>query len=191
MSDDDDTVAQDDDQDMGQDIVQMVTTALCAAARAHAPRGTTEVVITEAAVDGDTLVITLDGGCVVRYRPMAVRAAPPEHALRVHAAIHTDDDRMNLERVDVTTYFAEASDDQIAALIACGLGGDYAADDVARHVEDLDDDVALLFRYVELTKEGFEVYVNPDEALLYLARYHPRFVALAHDGTPLGFADRA
>lgn len=91
----------------------------------------------------------------------------------VTADIYSDDRVFDLRDVDVTAFFAQASDRQIFSLAQCGWGGDYPADAVAHYISNCNDTVADMFGYLERVggrknAPGFEVQVNREQALAYL-----------------------
>jgi len=86
----------------------------------------------------------------------------------IQAECHSDD-RLYEVVFDAKLWFDQASPQAIVDLIACGCRGDYPADDVAIFMADIDEDVAQMFRYLEILNGrvrdciGFECSVNPDD----------------------------
>lgn len=89
----------------------------------------------------------------------------------IRAEAHTDDFAATA-KFDATPFFREAALESIVALSDCGWGGDYPADEVARHCQSLDgyEDVAEVF---EATGNGvgFECHVHEPDALGWLKEH--------------------
>lgn len=92
----------------------------------------------------------------------------------VQAEAHADDRRLN-PKFDAARWFAQASDEDILRLEACGWGGDYPADAVAEHMADHDQGVRQLFEYNEIVQRtgakdvgGYECRVDPVSAMAWL-----------------------
>lgn len=91
---------------------------------------------------------------------------------------HTDDWALQA-RFDAEPYFAQATDDELATLAACGYGGDYPAHDVAHWFEDQDEDLRVLFAYLELRNRGagevvgFECHVDEERAGAWIQVHRP------------------
>lgn len=81
----------------------------------------------------------------------------------IKAECHSDDHTIEVS-FDAEPFLIQATNDQIKALIACGLGGDYGADRVAEFMKDYDKDVKKMFDYCDLADEGFECHITDTEA---------------------------
>lgn len=97
----------------------------------------------------------------------------------VPATCHSDD-YLHEVQFDAAPWFEQAGDEDILALAATGWGGDYPADEVARFMEDRDDDVAALFGYLARRPTlangdtvGFECHVEAEAALGWLQERRP------------------
>ena len=91
----------------------------------------------------------------------------------VTAECHSDD-RVFEVTFDASSFFDKASDEEIVALMECGWGGDYPADNVAESVEESNESIRELFSYVRRVKDmGFECHVNEEEAIAYLKIKRP------------------
>lgn len=92
--------------------------------------------------------------------------------LRVRANVISDDGN---ERVafDATPFFEAAHAEELAALVRSEFQASEAADNVARHMEERDEDLGAFFYYVRQHDVGYEVYVNKEEALAYLRARRP------------------
>ena len=94
------------------------------------------------------------------------------HLVPIKAECHDDSHHCEVD-FDARRWFQQASDDDIFRLAGCGWGGDYPADEVARFMEDHDEAVAEMFRYIERSKDGFECHVEEEDALRWLAKNRP------------------
>lgn len=87
------------------------------------------------------------------------------------AEAHSDDHASEVV-FDATPWFEQASDEEIAALRACGWGGDYPADNVAIFMADHNEELARMFAYVEAAHNvkdiGFECHVVEKDVILWL-----------------------
>jgi len=82
----------------------------------------------------------------------------------IQADAHSDDHVVEVQ-FDATPWFEQASEVQIADLIACGYGGDYPADAVAQYMADHHQGVKRLFDYLEVIEHvGFECHVSQGDA---------------------------
>lgn len=96
----------------------------------------------------------------------------------ITAETHSDDYAVEVD-FDATPYFKQASDEDLARLIECGFEGDYPADWVAENLADTNPEIAAMFTYLEARNKasrksiGFEVSVDPDEALAWLKQNRP------------------
>ena len=88
-------------------------------------------------------------------------------ATPVLAEMRSDDEHVRLD-TDVTAWLAEATDDQIVDLAACGFGGDYAADDVAYGLADEQQPVAAMLDHARSNDVGFEVHVDQQAATQWI-----------------------
>lgn len=101
---------------------------------------------------------------------------------KVTGTCHTDDWAIDLgcesgDGFDATPFFAYSSDQAIRELIACGFGGEQAADEVADLAETYDERVAAMFTYLGLPgKSGFECYVNEIQARAWLQSHRPHLL---------------
>ncbi len=106
----------------------------------------------------------------------------------IHAEAHSDDRIIEVE-FDAEPYFAQATDHQLRALIACGFGGDYAADRLAEGLADEVDGLADLFKYLELVNKpgrrretvGFECHADPAAAAAWIKANRPVLAHLLDD----------
>ncbi len=105
------------------------------------------------------------------------RAGPP-----VKGQVSSDDD-VRHATFDAAPWLAQASDQDIRALAACGWGGDYPADAVAEWSSRHSPDVHRLFCCLNdangireaggLDPIGFECHVDEGEALAWLKEHRP------------------
>ena len=93
----------------------------------------------------------------------------------IPAEVHSDDFVYETS-FDALPWFEQASDDEIVELAECEWGGDYPADDVARHFEDSDTDVAAVFNYAARTDNGFECHVEEEPAIKWLKANKPELL---------------
>jgi hypothetical protein len=104
----------------------------------------------------------------------------------VRAECHSDDYAWQVP-FDAAPWFAQATDGEILDLAACGWGGDYPADAVARFFEPLNAEIAGLFEYLwrqggRQVGPGFECRVEAAYAVRWVRRHRPhlfRYPALA------------
>ena len=94
----------------------------------------------------------------------------------IQAEVHSDD-WVFQAKFDATAFFAQASAKDIDELIACGWGGDYPADAVAKHFEGETgfEEIDALFDYCRRKDGvGFECNVTaPDQVVEYLKAQRP------------------
>jgi hypothetical protein len=89
----------------------------------------------------------------------------------IPAEVHRDDWHFSAS-FDALLWFQQASDDDIRALAECGWGGDYPADDVARHVSDTNADVERVLDNTTCEEGmGFECHVNETMARAWLKEH--------------------
>lgn len=100
--------------------------------------------------------------------------------MSVSATVHSDD-RTHEVVFDAEPYLAQASDSQIEALIECGWGGDYPADEVAEFFQEDNERIAALFEHLHSIRDrrshkdmcGFECYVDGEQALAWVTANRP------------------
>jgi hypothetical protein len=98
--------------------------------------------------------------------------------MQVRATIH-DDRYVETVTFDAAPYLAASDDEVIRKLAQIGWGGNDPADRVAYWMEDRDPNVARVLGYTHggtATSEpnGFEVDIDPGDALAWLSVYRPR-----------------
>ena len=91
------------------------------------------------------------------------------------------DDHVREAKFDATPWFEQASDEEVLALARCGWAADYPADAVAQYMAGKNEDVRLMFQYLELVAHmkdapGFECYVSPHAGELWLQAYRPHLL---------------
>lgn len=108
----------------------------------------------------------------------------------VLATVRTDDGLREAE-FDASGYFEVASDDDLRELHSIGFRGDYAADNVAWHFdgEGGDEGVTAVLDYdQEVARCGFEVVVDPESAMTWIATnraaLHASLTATEKDEAP-------
>lgn len=85
---------------------------------------------------------------------------------------------------DCVPWFLQASDEDILQLARCDFGGDEPADRVGMFMADTNEQVADVFKLLELLNSrgrdrvGFEVHVNADQAEAWLAVHRPAVAAI-------------
>jgi len=110
----------------------------------------------------------------------------------ITAECHSDD-RLVEVTFDATEWFELAKDKDITELAECSFGGDYASDGVAQHFADQNQDIADMFKHIEIMSKresmGFECYVKYDEAMTWIKENRPHLVeawkGYEHEGGPL------
>jgi hypothetical protein len=98
----------------------------------------------------------------------------------IRAEVHGDDFKVGT-KFDARVWFEQASELEIIELWQCGWGGDYAADAVARFLDNIDEAVSKVFRYIETgptmpysnDRVGFECHVDKDDALRWIKGHRP------------------
>ena len=121
----------------------------------------------------------------IRFDSAAKIAQPISAALlkpSVKAEAHSDD-RVFVVSFDAAPWFARAEDEEIEALHACGWHYDSAADVVALHFEDVNEDIRAMLAYTRATSGmrwavGFECSVNEEDADAWLKRHRPGLRAI-------------
>lgn len=111
----------------------------------------------------------------------------------INAEVHSDDRAIEVT-FDAEPYLAQASDADILALIDCGWGGDYPADDVARFFEDTNEEIHGMFHYLETIRGlrshkdvcGFECHVDEKQAMAWVKAHRPHLVTTAAERNPEG-----
>jgi hypothetical protein len=107
----------------------------------------------------------------------------------IPAECHSDDGVVTAA-FDATPWFEQASELEIFRLAECGWGGDYPADEVAYFMSLRSDDVARMFKYVEILSHlenapGFECRIERESALEWLrvnrAAIHAKWLARIHE----------
>jgi hypothetical protein len=93
----------------------------------------------------------------------------------VRAEVHSDD-HMHEVAFDAVEWFQQASDEEIIALAKIEWGGDYEADEVAKHFEDENEGIEALMSYCCRSQNavGFECSVGSEDALKWLKEHRPR-----------------
>ena len=98
--------------------------------------------------------------------------------MTVKAKMHSDDYVFECE-FDATSWFEQASNDEIVELANCDWGGDLPADRVAQFVEDSDPDVGACLDYCRRKNGiGFECYVDEESATLWIGKHRPEIINL-------------
>jgi hypothetical protein len=99
----------------------------------------------------------------------------------IPAQVHDDfwHKKVTFEALD---WFEQATDEDLAALIAIDFRGDYASDWVAEWTAEKNAEVEGVLDYARDTKTGFECVVSPDAAYVWLAHYRPHLVDPDFDG---------
>ncbi len=112
-------------------------------------------------------------------KPECGKTTEAESGPAIPAECHSDDGRYEAV-FDARPWFEQASDAEILALADVGWGGDYAADAVARFLEDQDADLDRVFDYLSRgptlangNPVGFECHVEPEPALRWLREHRP------------------
>jgi hypothetical protein len=88
---------------------------------------------------------------------------------------------VSVAHFDCTQWFEQAGDEELRALVECGFGGDYAADEVASFYEDKNPEVAAMFAVTGNTgagpkgdePNGFECQVDRREAVAWMRNHRP------------------
>lgn len=85
----------------------------------------------------------------------------------------TKDGQVEGVEFDATAWFETAEIVQIRDLINCNFGGDYPADAVANHFRGINDEITALLDECDDEGEGFEVHVEPIDAIAWIAAHRP------------------
>lgn len=97
----------------------------------------------------------------------------------IRAEVHDDEFRTSA-RFDATAWFEQASDTEILDLAKIDWRGDYAADAVAEFFEGHNigtpDTVDDVFKAVNVLDTGFEVSVEPDDAIRWVEKNRPHLM---------------
>jgi hypothetical protein len=114
----------------------------------------------------------------IRELPRGGACSPAPYAdggVRVAALVH-DDDHRNAVTFDAAPFFRSADPDVILAIAWHEWTGSYEADRVAEEAAQYDPRVEALF-IVKPEGVGFEVHVDPDDAIAFLTRNRPELAA--------------
>lgn len=131
----------------------------------------------QVAATSTSLALVLVGSLIRSWKPDAVApdGIPTSPALFVPATIRTDDGLREAD-FDAAGYFEQASDEELWELHSIGFRGDYQADAVAWHVQGepgFEDVTALLEYDQEVARCGFEVVVEAEAAMAWIAARRP------------------
>lgn len=94
----------------------------------------------------------------------------------ISAKAHSDDWKAKAD-FNAHLWFDQASDEEVIDLAENGWGGDYSADVVALFMEERSLVIESLFEYIQISKMGYEVEINPDEAAAWLEKHRPHLYA--------------
>ena len=110
----------------------------------------------------------------------------PRDLPRLNAIVRSDDFRVSAE-FDAAYTFERYTLEDLQALANINWGGDSEADDVAYDNESSDANVAEVLNYASIGKTGFECYIEPQDAIAWLARNRPEIARQLKDahGDPL------
>lgn len=101
--------------------------------------------------------------------------------VEVKAEAHTDDYVIQVD-FDAKGYLSFAQPEDLVKLALCGWGGDYPADEVARHeaLSFENEDMNILFGYLRLKRHGlgYECHVDEETAMTWLLEHRPEVAAL-------------
>ncbi len=70
---------------------------------------------------------------------------------------------------DAEPWFQQATYDQLIDLRKIGFAGNYAADYVAEYIAQTNPEVKAVYDYCNKNDVGFEVYIDDDEAEVWIA----------------------
>lgn len=118
------------------------------------------------------------GGGQVPPKPPKRRDDRPERPGKkfiIAAEVH-DDDWLHQVHFEALDWFEQATEEELKALIDCGFRGDYASDWVAEWTADHNTEVQAIMDWIQEEGSGFEVSVNEDDAMVWLAHYRPHMV---------------
>jgi len=91
----------------------------------------------------------------------------------IRAEVHSDDHKVEVS-FDATTWFEQASQDEIESVAGCGWQFDYPTDNIAIWYSDTNEEVQKLFFYLGIVQDqGFGCSVNPEDALAWLSSNRP------------------
>lgn len=91
----------------------------------------------------------------------------------IQAEVHSDDHVYGVD-FNATPWFDQASDEEIESLLNCDFGGDYPADEVARHFDGQNQEITILLDYCRRKDGiGFECHVDVDDVGKWLAENRP------------------
>lgn len=93
----------------------------------------------------------------------------------IAATVETDNGKMEVD-FDAAPYFVTATLDDLTKLAKCEWGGDYPADEVVAYFRNTNPEIGQLFDYAEKHDEGFECYIDRDEAISWLQANRPDVV---------------
>lgn len=105
--------------------------------------------------------------------------------LEVPAEVHSDD-RVHEVKFDAAPYLRQCDDADIAALVECGWGGDYPADEVAEFFAQKNLEIGALFDYLHRIRDrrshkdscGFECHLDTEAAEAWVRRNRPHLADL-------------
>lgn len=110
-----------------------------------------------------------------------------EHPI-IPAECHSDDHEVEVE-FNAGRWLVEASDEDILDLLKCGCGGDYGSDAVAEHMAEHNEEVAIMYDYIEAHNRGkrargrdtvgFECHVQVAPLMVWLSENKPEIYAQA------------
>jgi hypothetical protein len=102
----------------------------------------------------------------------------------IRAEVHDDEFRTSA-RFDATAWFEQASDKDILDLAKIDWRGDYAADCIAEFFEGRDvgtpDSVDDVFAAVNVLDTGYEVSVEPEDAMRWIEKHRPQLMDQIND----------
>lgn len=102
----------------------------------------------------------------------------------IRAEVH-DDEFRTTARFDATLWFEQASDKDITDLAAIGWRGDKEADAIAEFLEGRGlgepDTIEEVFKACSVLDTGFEVSIEPDDAVKWVADNRPQLMETIGD----------
>jgi hypothetical protein len=93
--------------------------------------------------------------------------------MTIPANIHSDDHVFSVD-FDAEAWFKQATKKAILGLQSINYRGDYEADAVGEYFERANQQIRDLFKYIRLTKQGFEVVVDAKKAEAWLKKNKPK-----------------
>lgn len=90
----------------------------------------------------------------------------------IRARTYDDNHEFDIQ-FDARLWFEQASQEEVAALAGVDWAGDYAADVVAEYFDGGEDNNPSIAEMFAHKKDGFEVQVDSEDALMWLAVYRP------------------